>query len=235
MPEDNGDDVVPRPQRETRQPATRKSMKPDSPVPANFNTLREQANKGDLQAQAQLKAWLDANPSVWNEIGDLARHAQKEFLRLVTKGDFLFSESIRRRSDQMRRELLGPFPSALEILCTERIVASWLHVQYIEGQIALSDGEIPRARFWLQRQLQANRLYHAAVKGLMLVRELLPREGPPEALAASGPTSAKLNGKGRLALHANGDGHALMQSSSSPANRINGHTKNGKRQELATG
>jgi hypothetical protein len=215
---ENGEDVVPRQQRTNKQPAAHKPMKTGGGVPVGFTELRKRANQGDSKARAELKSWLDSHPSVWNEIGDLACHAQAEFLRLVTKGDFLFSEAIRRRAEQMRLELLGAFPSALEIVCVERIVASWLQVQYVEGQFGASDGDIQRGRYWLQRQLQANRLYHAAVKSLLLVRQLLPAEGPPAALTATGTTAAKLNGAGAV-----------------PINRLNGHAKkNGKHKALAT-
>lgn len=94
----------------------------------------------------------------------------------------------------------------MEILATERIVAAYLQSLYVEGQIALSDAELPRAKLWLSRQLQANRVLHAATKSLLLIRELLPPAGPPAALAANGTAPAKLNGKGRLADAINGNG-----------------------------
>jgi hypothetical protein len=191
-------------------------------LPADFTELRQRANGGDPKAQAVLKQWLDNQPDVWRKIGDLAHHAQTEFIRLVTKGDFLFSESIKRRADEMRRELAGPFPTPLELLITERIVAAWLQVRHVEGQIALADAEIPRAKFWLQRQLQANRLLCAATKSLLLIRELLPPEGPPAALATNGTDTTKRNGS------------AHQPPAAALANRINGRAKNGKEQALAT-
>jgi hypothetical protein len=202
-------------------------------VPANFNDLRERANRGDPAAQAELKQWLDSHPTVWRQLGDLAHHAQMEFIRLVAKGDCLFSESIKRRAEELRREIAGPFPTPLELVITERIVAAYLQSLYIDGQVALTDAELPKARLWLQRQLQANRLLCAATKSLLLVRELLPPEGPPAELAADASTPAKLNGKGRLAIGTNGMGSAHQPTPAAPSNRINGTAKNGKRRTLA--
>jgi hypothetical protein len=202
---------------------------------ADLATLRRHANQGNPKAQAQLKSWLDKNPDVCRTIGDLAHHAQMEFIRLVTKGDFLFTEAIRRRADEMRRELLGTFPTPLELLATERVVAAWLQTQHVEGQIALSDEEIPKAKFWLQRQLQANRLLHAATKSLLLIRELLPPAAAPAALAANGTATTKINGKSRLAVGANGHKPSRQrESTAAPVNRINGAAKNGKHPALAT-
>ena len=204
-------------------------------MPSDFTELRQRANQGDPKAQAALRQWLDSQPDVWRKIGDLAHHAQMEFTRLVAKGDFLFSESIKRRADEMRRELAGPFPTPLELPITKRIVAAWLQVQFVEGQIALADAEIPRAKLWLQRQLQANRLLHAATKSLLLIRELLPPAGPPAALTPSKTADAAANGHHRFAVSTNGNGSHHHQSApaAAPASRING-TKNGKHQALAT-
>ena len=219
--------------RAGRLPAARRAKNRAGAVPSDFAELRQRANQGDPKAQSVLKQWLDSQPEVWRKIGDLAHHAQMEFTRLVTKGDFVFGEAIRRRADEMRREIAGPFPTPLELLVVERVVAAWLQVQHVEGQIALADAEIPRAKFWLQRQLQANRLLHTATKSLLLIRELLPPDGPPAGLADNGTAHATLNGKNRLSIGGNGDGSAHHRTTG-PAKQINGTAKNGKHQALAT-
>jgi hypothetical protein len=218
-----------------KQPASGKAKNQTVPMPADFAQLRQRADRGEPEAQAELKAWLDANPTVWRRLGDLAHHAQMEFVRLVTKGDFLFSESIRRRADEMRHELAGTFPTPLEILAVERVVAAWLQVQYVEGQIALGDAELPKAKFWLQRQLQANRLYHAATKSLLLIRELLPPAAEPVALAAHGTAIATLNGTSRLAVCVNGDRSSHKRTpAAEPVSRTNSTVRNGRHREVAT-
>jgi len=98
---------------------------------------------------------------------------------------------------ESRAELLGVFPSALETVAVDRLVAARTYLEYVESQCAKAEGEMSSARFWLLRQQQAHRNYHSAVKSLLLVRELLPSEGPPAALTA--------NGNSRLAVSMNGN------------------------------
>ena len=225
--------------RRTRQRtkrATASRAKPQAATPSMaLEELRKRADHGDAEAQAALRRWLDRNPSTWRQLGDLAAHAQLEFTRLISKGDFLLSESVQRRAAEMRKELAGTFPTPLEILATERIVAAWLQVQHVEAQIALADGEIVKAKFWLQRQLQANRLLHAATKSLLLIRELLPPAAEPAALVAHGTAIATLNGTSRLAVCVNGDGSSHKRTpAAEPVSRTNSTARNGRHREVAT-
>jgi hypothetical protein len=214
--------------------ASSEASKPSIPRPANFNELRDRADRGDLAAQAELTHWLNENPTVWRTLGDLANHAQMVFVRLVAKNDFLFSESVRRRAEELRKELAGAFPTPLELLAVQRVVAAWLQMQHVEAQIALADADLPKAKFWLQRQLQANRLYHAATKSLLLIRDLLPAAAPPATLGANGAADTGVRRNGRLPATVNGEASRQSESDALPVNRINGVAKNGKRRELAT-
>ena len=188
---------------------------------------------GTQKAQAALTRWLDRNPAIWRQIGDLARHSQAELIRLVGKSDFVLTESIKRRMAEQRAELLGVFPTPLETLAVDRLIAARMHLEHVEAQCAKAEGEIPLAKFWLARQRQAHNLYHNAVKSLLLVRELLPPAAPPAALAANGTPTAKLNGNGRFAIGVNGDGSSLHPATG-PAKQINGAAKSGKHRALAT-
>ncbi len=235
VPLENGEDIVPRPlTRKGSQAAAGTAVCQRGATRADVATLRQRANGGDEKAQAEIRRLIDANPDLSRRIGDLAYHAQMSFVRLVAQDDYLMSEAIKKRADEMRRELAGAFPTPLEIMAVERVAAAWLQVQYVEGQIALADAEIRRAKFWLQRQLQANRLLHAATKSLLLIRELLPPEGPPAALATNGTATSNLNGKGRLAVGMNGNGSTHSPTPAVALNRLNGTAKNGKPKALVT-
>jgi hypothetical protein len=156
------------------------------------------------------------------------------FLRHVAKDDYLFLESVRRRAEEMRRELAGAFPTPLELLAVERVVAAWLQVQHVESQIVLADGEIHRAKFWLQRQLQASRVYHAAVKSLLLVRELLPPATEPSSLASNGTGDSTANHNGQLRPNGKAGSPSRQPEPRATVNRINGTMKNGKSRGLVT-
>ena len=173
-----------------------------------------------MEAQAALTRWLDRNPAMWRQIGDLAHHSQAELIRLVGKSDFVFTESIKRRMAEQRAELLGVFPTPLETLAVDRLIAARMYLEHVEAQCTKAEDEIPVAKFWLARQRQAHNLYHCAVKSLLLVRELLPAAAPPAALGA--------NDKGRFDGALNGNRASPGQSTAAvPANRING-MKNGR-------
>lgn len=200
---------------------------------ANFNELRQRANKGDLDAQARLCRALDETPAIWRRLGDMGQHAQLQFIRLIAGNDFLLAESLRRRMAEFRTELLGVFPSGLEVMAVDRVCAARAYLEHVEAQCAKAEAEIPIAKFWMSRQRQAHNLYHNAVKSLLLIRTLLPPEGPPAALTANGTATTKLNGKGRLGIGVNGDGSSLCPTTGA-ANRLNGASKNTKPKALAT-
>jgi hypothetical protein len=216
----------------SEQAASSQAAKQSIPRPANFKELRGRADRGDLAAQAELTHWLNENPTVWRTLGDLANHAQMVFVRLVAANDFLLSESVRRRAEELRKELAGAFPTPLELLAVQRVVAAWLQMQHVEAQIALADTDLPKARFWLQRQMQANRLYHAATKSLLLIRDLLPAAAPPAALATNGTAETTPHRNGRLPASANGEASRQSESDALPLNRINGATNREQRERV---
>jgi hypothetical protein len=219
--------------RPSEKATVSQAAKQSIPLSASFKELRDRANRGDPAAQAELQRALDANPDIWRSLGDLAAHAQRAFVRVLAPNDFLFAESIRRRAGELRRELAGAFPTPLELLAVERVVAAWLQVQHVEMQIGLADGQVATAKFWLQRQLQASRLYHSATKSLLLIRELLPPATEPAALAAHGTAVAKLNGNSRFVVGGNANASSRRREpAAAPVNRING-VKNCKQREMA--
>ena len=115
-----------KPERKPRKPQTRskrgKTAKPAIPTRAAFDELRQRANAGDCQAQAELRQLLDAEPGLFQQLGSLAGHAESNLFRLVADGDFVVTESLRRQADELRRQLTPPFPGPLELLGIRRVV-----------------------------------------------------------------------------------------------------------------
>ena len=137
--------------------ATVNRTKPQAVTPSMALTeLRKRADQGDPEAQAALMRWLDHNPAIWRQIGDMAHHSQAELIRLVGKSDFVLTESIKRRMAEQRAELLGVFPTPLETLAVDRLIAARMHLEHVEAQCAKAEGEIPLAKFWLARQREAH-------------------------------------------------------------------------------
>ena len=164
--------------RKPRKPQTRskgaKTAKPAIPTRAAFDELRQRANAGDCQAQAELRQLLDAEPGLFQQLGSLAGHAESNLFRLVADGDFVVTESLRRQADELRRQLTPPFPGPLELLGIRRVViAPGCCCTTLRPNVRKVREDVPTARLWLKRQEQAAKLYHLAVKSLILIQQHL--------------------------------------------------------------
>lgn len=147
-----------------------------------FAHLVRLANDGDDQALAQLRYILDECHEIWQQVGDLGKHAEMALIRLIANGNKLIAESLARKAAAMRLELGGPSPSPLEQLCVQRIVATWLELQWTDTIYPEPTGEtLNIQKFVLKRKESAERRFGAAVKSLSLVRKLLPQGGGPKA------------------------------------------------------
>ena len=136
--------------------------------------LLERAQDGDAAAMAEVRAILDANPSAWNELGDLARATEGAQLKLVCGDDLPFREGLTKRLGRLRDELAGPDCSPLERLLAERIVACWLLMQYADVKHAqmCRDLDIRWGEYFQQRQDRAHRRFLSACKTLATIRKL---------------------------------------------------------------
>jgi hypothetical protein len=140
--------------------------------------LLRRAEQGDQTVLPQLRAFLQDNPHVWRKAGDLAWHAEQALVRLIGNDNPLIEESLRLRMDDLRADLLGPAPTALERLLVDRVVLSWAQVHAADLAVTTDRGCGPAA-VHAQRQLDsASKRYLAALKQLAQVRVLLRRAGP---------------------------------------------------------
>ncbi len=141
-----------------------------------FKALVELANSGDELALAELRELLDSRPDIWQQIGDLGRHAELAMINLIAGNNSLVRESLMRKIEEMKGELVGDDPSLLEKIAAQRVIATWLDVQYTATAYPEPKGEtITEARFQLKLKDSAERRFNAAMKSLMLVQTLLPR------------------------------------------------------------
>jgi hypothetical protein len=176
---------------------------PDPPAAADdgLDALLQRARAGDPAAPPALKAYLDANPVLWDQAGDLAAHAERAWVGLIAGPDAVFAEALRRKAAALRAEVAGPDPSPLEELLASRVSACWLQVYYTEGVHAQQSKEMtPRLADYSQRRIEsAARRFNQAVAALAAVRRLLEkahavnagRAVSPPTLALVGPDEAK--------------------------------------------
>ena len=162
---------------------------------ADFKHLCARANRGDRVAKTVLVNYLDKHPEFWDQFGDIAGDAETALVEQIAPKDWLTRVAIRRKADEMRRQLSRPGQTPLEDLAVRRLVACWVQMQFVESNCARADGGLEQAKSWLQRQQQVHKLYAAAEKSLLMVRTFVPTEVQPAAIAAVGvganPSAAK--------------------------------------------
>src|SRR4051812_41671667 len=93
------------------------------PTAEELGLLLARAERGDQSVMDELRAFLDRNPEVWKQAGDLARHAEMVLLDLAAGKNLFLKEAIARKLDELKRELAPSSP--LERLLAERVAISW--------------------------------------------------------------------------------------------------------------
>ena len=151
-----------------------------APMPTSdeFSQLVALANRGEATALTRLRDLLNDHPEIWQKVGDLAAHTEMLLIDAVAGTNKLLSESLRRKVNEMKEQLLGETPTVLERMAIERVVTAWLAVQHIDGIVAKSvGGTLPQGHFQLRQQDLAGKRLLTAIKALTDLRRLLPRSG----------------------------------------------------------
>jgi hypothetical protein len=141
--------------------------------PDELMALTDRAQKGDKTALPALRELLKV-PAVVDMLGgNLAKQAQLTLINKFGGQNLLFRESLTRKLDLLRDELVGPNPTPLERLLVERLVACWLHLHHLEAIYSGKEGMSLDLGSYYQRSItSAQKRYLAAIKTLALVRKL---------------------------------------------------------------
>lgn len=137
----------------------------------------KQANDGEESAVAWIKDFLDDNPQVWQTVGDLSVTSERTWIALVSGGDVLATESVRRQLSQLKSELIGELPQPVEKMLGDQIVATWLEVQYLETLTADQRASSAQTGTMLKRMESAQKRHLNAIRSLVQIRRLLPAYG----------------------------------------------------------
>jgi hypothetical protein len=174
----------------------RPSSDPPAGADDGLDALLQRARAGDPSSPPALKAYLDANPVLWEQAGDLAAHAERAWVALIAGPDAVFAEALHRKAAALRAEVARPEPTPLEELLAARVSACWLQVYYTEGVHAQQAKEMtPRLADYSQRRVEsAARRFNQAVAALAAVRRLLEKAGAVKAGRAASPPTLALVG-----------------------------------------
>ena len=156
---------------ETELPSSSASL----PTRQGFDAIVKSANGGDENALSQLRTLLDSHPQLWTAVGDLTQHAILAMIRAIANGSALVSESLQRKANELRCDLLGDRPSALEKLAAERVLVCWLESQFLEAKFASDSGQnLATARYVALAKSRAQQRFDSSMKSLLLIREKQP-------------------------------------------------------------
>ncbi len=156
-------------------PTSNKHVRPSEAAQRKLTAIIKKANAGDADALAALRDWLNANPQVWGQLGDLNRVAEAAWIKLISNGDTLTAESLRRQLDQVKEDLNGEEPSAVEKMLGDAVTATWLETKYLEASMADgTGGSKTQAGMFLKRLESAQKRHLAAIRSLVQTRKLLP-------------------------------------------------------------
>src|SRR5262249_14010699 len=143
---------------------------------ALFRELVRRANLGEPEALRRLRLFLDKNPWLWERAGDLAAVAERSWIELICGTNPLVAESDRRRVAQLKKDLAGDDPTAIETVLIDHLACCHLAVQHAEIQAATPQGgSLEQAGFRLKRAESAQKRMLNATRALVSLRALVPR------------------------------------------------------------
>jgi hypothetical protein len=141
-----------------------------------LKALADRARGGDETVLPRLRQLLDEHPEVYKDHADLGARVRELWLARIAGPELFLRECLAKRLDELRADLAGPAPDAMESLLVDRVLSAWLQVEHADGLEALStDGSSKAAAFRLRRAERLNRRFLAAAGALAAWRRLGPK------------------------------------------------------------
>lgn len=137
---------------------------------ARLVALNERANTGDPVAVAELGAFLDRHPEVWQTVGDLARLSAASWTAVLSGKDALTGESIRRFVADWKTRLVGPDASQTELAMADAAAVARLALTHAESMATAGNAPLKVAEFAVKRLDAALRRYNTTLKLLAQVQ-----------------------------------------------------------------
>lgn len=140
---------------------------------ADFNATVRKAEKGDKAALVVVQDALKGAGIADVLHGNVARQALHGLVRAYAGENPVIREATFRKLEELRAELSGANPSALEKLLIDRVLATWLHLHHLEMIYASKQSMALSVGLYYQKSISAaQKRYIGAIKGLADVRKL---------------------------------------------------------------
>jgi hypothetical protein len=141
-----------------------------------LQTMINRADGGNADALAHVKAAYKAVPSLVPMVGMLQHNAEQSILTGLLGDRQPYARMvIERQLDELKSELIGEHPSALERILAERVALCWLDALVADAEAAHRlQGSLPlaQAEYWQKRTERAQKNFLRAAKMLAVVRRL---------------------------------------------------------------
>ena len=143
----------------------------DRPI-AEVNAVIRKAEGGDGPALAEVREML-ARPGTINQFrGNVAREVLLLLVKSYAGNNAVVREATIEKLVELRAELSGSAPTALEKLLVERVLATWLHLHTLEAAYAGKESlSLAQGAYYQKVISAAQKRYLAAIKGLAEVRK----------------------------------------------------------------
>ena len=182
--------------------------------PDEFIAAKLRAERGEEQPDPFLLRHMDAYPERWAEYGDVAKQAQRNWLKLLYPRNGLARESTQRKLAADVQQMAGEDPSPLEMLLAGRITALQIQVSVYEQRLAANQfTNLTLCEFLPESLVRAGGQLTDAVEHLLRVRKLIAStKQPVETSVAKNCKGTKTDSRQKLPTPRGAVGH----------NRING-------------
>jgi hypothetical protein len=138
-----------------------------------IQSILSRAQKGDPKALPALRKLLAPAGAADALGGNLANRAIQSLLAGVAGDNLCYRETVTRKMDELRAELAGPNPSAIERLLAERAVVCWLNLYQLEMSYGSKTSKtLPPGNYYQKCIDRAHKRYLSALKSLVEVRKL---------------------------------------------------------------
>ena len=144
------------------------------PRAAELRELIARAQAGDATALPQLRTLLDEHPELWQRVGDLAAWVERAWLALLANDHPLAVAALQRTAAQLKADLAGEQPTAVERLLVDQVVATWLETKCWACQAAQPGASPAQATLRLKQLDSAHKRHANALKLLTQLRALAP-------------------------------------------------------------
>ena len=168
-----------------------------APPPDQLAEIREvvgRAKRGDAAAVPRLRELLDGHPDLWVKYGDLAAQVEGVWIGLASGDNLRMRESVTRYAAKLRAELTRAVASPVEKLLVERVVATWVQLNYfsgVEANTIAGDASPKMLQLRARRHAQAQRQHERALSALVAYQKLHPAARVRDAVPVATPVAAE--------------------------------------------